>query len=128
MKKLTLIIFAISVVGCSGYSFRSWDDTTTGAELEYIHRSKAFLESKKNASLRCENVGKKSSRFKGYELQHISTINRTIEERNLHLKENHGLLVNLYNQNMDKKSIFLCICRPKPCVKTRSDYVGGGGS
>ena len=47
MKKLTLIIFAISVVGCSGYSFRSWDDTTTGAELKYIHRSDAFLEAKK---------------------------------------------------------------------------------
>ena len=121
MKKLTLIIFAISVVGCSGYSFRSWEalkakdrirSRTIGdsitimgylvhAELEYFHRSEAFLEAKKNASLRCEYEGKEIRSFKGYELQHISTINRTIEERT---KEKY----------MDKKSNFLCIHKLGP--------------
>ena len=77
MKKLTLIIFAISIVGCSGYSFHSAEfkgkygirkksgdavlvyTTNSRTELKYIHRSEAFLEAEKNASLRCENRGKK---------------------------------------------------------------------
>ena len=77
MKKLTLIIFAISIVGCSGYSFHSAEfkgkygtnkktgdsvvfySTNSRTELKYIHRSEEFLEAKKNASWRCENRGKK---------------------------------------------------------------------
>jgi len=137
MKKLTLIIFAISIVGCSGYSFHSAEfkgkyvirkksgdavlvfSTNSRTELKYIHRSEAFLEAEKNASLRCEYEGKEIRRFKGYELQHISTNNRTIGERTQEYKGGRGFLSfqNLQhslNKKMDKKSIFLCIHKLVP--------------
>jgi hypothetical protein len=132
MKKLTLIIFAISVVGCS-YEFNSstrWDPEShsVSTELLYYHQRGVFSEVKKNAREICENKGKERCKdsFKGYQLQHLGTAIRKQGDRGWPYDLSMGFELIL----LDMKSLFRCTIKrgPKPCVKIRSDYVGGGGS